>query len=78
MRIGAFAGLAVQAHDLLSGGVRESGQDARLGHGGVALVFENSADRDALVAEGAQQHLARFVVAHDATGRTFTPRSARL
>jgi hypothetical protein len=50
----------------LSGGVRESGQDARLGHGGVALVFENAADGNAFVAESAQQQLARLVVADDA------------
>src|SRR5258706_2338311 len=66
MTIGGVAGFAVKAHDLLSGGMRESGEDARLGHGGVALVFQNSADRDVLVAEGAQQQLSRLIVTNDA------------
>src|ERR1700686_4310504 len=55
MAIGAFTGFAVKAHDLLSGGVRESGQDARFGHGGVTLVLQNPANRNTFVAESAKQ-----------------------
>ena len=46
--------------------MRESGEDARFGHGGVTLIFENSADWDALVAEGAEQKLAGLIVTDDA------------
>src|SRR5208283_5527286 len=65
MRIGAFGGLAVQTHNLLSGGVRESSQDARFGHSSVALVFQDAAHRNAFVTESSEQQLPRLVVAHD-------------
>ena len=55
--------LAIQAHHLLSRGVRESGKNARLRHGRIALVFQDPADWNAFVAECAQQQLPGFVVA---------------
>ena len=65
MRIRALDRLAVKPHHLLSRGVRESRQDARFGHRGVTLVFENTAHRNAFMPEGAQQQLSRLIVAHD-------------
>src|SRR5580700_2345588 len=69
MRIGSLAGLAIKAYHLLTGSVRESGEDARFGHGGVTLVFENSADGNALVAKGAEKKLTGLIVTDDADGK---------
>jgi len=53
----AFCGLAVETHDLLTGGVRESSEDAGLVTW-CSSYLEYSADRNAFVAKGAQQQLA--------------------
>ncbi len=65
MRIRTFGWFAVNTNHLLSGGVRKSGEDARLGHRCVTLVFGDTTHRNAFVAKSAQQQFARFVIADD-------------
>ena len=44
--IGCFLRFAVHPHHLLARGVRHSCENARLGHRGIALVFQDAADRE--------------------------------
>src|ERR1035438_9820537 len=48
--------------DLLSRRVRKPGQDAGFGHGGIAFIFQDAADRNAFMTKGAQQHPSGLVV----------------
>jgi hypothetical protein len=61
--------LAIHAYDLLTAGVRHSGEDARLRHGVEALQFLYPRDRNMLVPEALQQHLAGFIHADCAYGQ---------
>ena len=66
MTVGLSLRLAIDAHHLLPRRVRHAGEDARLGDGGVALVLQNAAHRNMLVAESLEQQAAGLVVADDA------------
>ncbi len=69
VRVGRCFRFAIYTHDLLAGGVRHAGQDARLGHSGVPFVFEHTAHRNVLVTERFDQQAAWLVIANYTDGQ---------
>ena len=65
MGVGRGVGFAIDAHHLLPGGVGHARENARLGHRGVTLIFQDAAHRDVLVTEGPDKKAARFVLSDD-------------
>jgi len=72
------AGLAVDAHDLLTPGVRHAREDARFRHRCKTFVALDAGERNALLLELLQEQFACFVFANHADRSTFTPSSERL
>ena len=62
----AGIGLAINAYNLLARRVGHACENARLGHGRVTLVLENSAHGDVFMPESFDEQPARLVVSYDA------------
>ena len=66
MRIRSRFRFAIDAHYLLTGGVRHPRKNTRLGHRRLILVPQDAAHSNVLVPESLQQESPGFVFAHDA------------
>ena len=66
MAIGPRIRFAVDAHYLLTPGVRHSRENSGFGDSGKVLVFKDAGDRNAFVAKTAEQQASGLVVANNA------------